>query len=267
MRTMMKLAAMRRVPLGLVAFTVLSAGIVGAAVAPRQAGAPIELRLRAIREVRVAEFGEKESGWNSSGPGLELALDPVLPEGAKIVSISQPGSPKATDSAGTDLTKIAPDFWDKMTYVKLEEFGSDEGSLTVRLSLPARKAETFSAVLTCEAMTFDGVDSVDIPVPERWTKLTHPSLAKYGAEAKLETDEDGGARLRLRPAAAREVMEGVYPATDETDQSGYAISYDDEVATFEVTPAPEKGQKVRLKVRRNVEVRPLVIELKDQKLP
>lgn len=245
---------------------VLAGGAESSVGAP---GEPLKLTLYSMREIRSARIAPGEadqSVLSGDKDGLTLTFVPDLPEGTTISAIEQPTGVKAQDSAGTDLSKIAPDFWDKLTYLEVEDFGSDEGTVTLRLSLPARRAETFDVSITTKATVFEGVDVLDIPQPKSWTKVTHPSLARFGAEIKFVGDEDG-ARLQVRPVAAREVIEGVFAATEETDQSGYSVSYDDETATFDVSPVPEKDQKIRLKVRSKVDVRPVVIELKGQKLP
>jgi|GEM_PF-4835893 len=247
---------------------VLTGGAEGPVSSPA-AGEPLKLTLVSIRETRSAFVGpgeEDQSVRFGDKDGLILTFVPELPEGTTISGIEQPKGPKATDNTGTDLSKIAPDFWDRLTYLEVEDFGSDEGNVTLKLGLPARRAESIDVSITTNVTVFEGVDVLDVPQPKGWTKVTHPSLARFGAEIKFVGDEDG-ARLQVRPVAAKEVIEGVFAATEETEQSGYSVSYDDETATFDISPAPEKDQKVRLKVRSKVDVRPLVIEIKGQKLP
>ncbi|MCE7974927.1 MAG: hypothetical protein DYG92_11500 [Leptolyngbya sp. PLA1] len=241
----------------------------GAETPAPAAGEPLKLTLISIREIRSAFVGpgDEDQGMKfGDKDGLTLTFMPDLPEGTTISAIEQPTAPKAQDNTGTDLTKIAPDFWDRLTYLEVEDFGSDEGQVTLKLGLPARRAEAVDVSISTNATVFEGVDVLDIPQPKTWTKVTHPSLARLGAEIKFVGDEDG-ARLLVRPAAAKEVIEGVFPATEETDQSGYSVSYDDESATFDISPPPEKDQKIRLKVRSKIDVRPVVIEIKGQKLP
>lgn len=242
--------------------------LAGGAETP-QAGEPLKLTLVSIREIRSAFVGkgdEDQSMKFGDKDGLMLTFAPDLPEGTTISMIEQPAAPMAKDNTGTDLSKIAPDFWDKLTYLEVEDFGSDEGNVTLTLGLPARRAESIDVTITTKATVFEGVDVLDIPQPKGWTKVTHPSLARFGAEIRLVGDEDG-ARLQVRPVAAKQVIEGVFAATEETEQSGYSVSYDDETATFDISPPPEQDQKIRLKVRSKVDVRPVEIEIKSQKLP
>jgi hypothetical protein len=74
-------------------------------------------------------------------PGLTLTFALRLPSGAQVMELRQPKNVVATDSAGTDLSKIEPGFRGELDYVELElDFKDDDetSEITLHAARPLR---------------------------------------------------------------------------------------------------------------------------------
>lgn len=239
--------------------------------APAATPEPIAATLILIREARELDLRPKnDEGMvmqSGGGPGLYLSMSLSLPEGAKVSAISQPKDLKATDNAGTDLSKIEPNFDDEREWITVEQWFDDPPTLDVKLAQPPRTAQTFSASFTANLTTYSGIDQIELDLIRKWTPLTHPSLAALKAEYRITSRGN----FEVRPVTARELIEGVIALTEEaaeiTESPGHSVSWDDKTAEFSVDPAPEEGQKLRVWVRANVQNTPIRVDIKDQKLP
>lgn len=248
--------------------TTLLALAVAAAFGPAPAVEPLPLTLHSIREMRVAQVVKQEEEgmmFASELPSLTLRFEAKLPEGGKVLDITQPESVKATDNLGTDLSLIAPDVFDKREWLDNDSF-SDEPRFTFSLLMAPRKAETFSVNARAQARVSFGTETHDLDPTDTWTPFTHPALAAIKAEFRFKVEDERGS-FRVRPTDAKDFIESILVATDEaTEPGGYSISYNDEFASFD-TDVPEKGQKLRLFLRKGLTNIAIVIDLKDQPLP
>ncbi len=248
--------------------TTLLAFAVAASLGPAPAVDPLPLTLHSIREMRVADIVKQEDEgmmFASERPSLTLRFDATLPEGGKVLDISQPESVTATDNLGTDLSQIPPDIFEKREWLDTDSF-SDNPSLTLTLLPAPRKADTFSVKATASARVSFGVETHDLEPTDKWTPFTHPGLAAIKAEFRFKVEDERGS-FRVRPTEAKDFIESILVATDEaTEPGGYSISYNDEFASFD-TDVPEKGQKLRLFLRKGLTTIPIEINIKDQPLP
>ncbi|MDX2133071.1 MAG: hypothetical protein SFY69_13575 [Planctomycetota bacterium] len=226
---------------------------------------PLRLDLQSVRELRHLDVVTADDGITiGDRPGLYLEFAAVLPEGAKILDLVQPEKVVATDDTGADLSKVEPNFWDKLEWLTTGSFG-DSNRITLKLLPASRAAKTCSVSLEARARVSYGLEPHDVAPATSWTAFTHPLLKGVKAEYRYEAG-DGTASFHVRPADAKDLIESIVPAADDAQPQGYSVSYGDEEAIFGID-VPAKGQKLRLFVHKDLTLMPVVIELKDQKLP
>lgn len=244
----------------------LAAVLIAAALGPAPGAEPLPLKLQSVRETRELDVRPEEERPAFGNAGLVVTFEAGLPKGSDVLSIAQPTNVEAKDSTGGDLTSIRPGVFDEREYLKIEDWFDEASMLQVMLAPSSRKAESFSVSLRAEATIYSGVEGHDVNPVEEWTAFTHPALAAAKAEYRYRKPEEAGGALQVRPAAAREFIESIVPATEDAEPAGYSVSYYDEMASFDVAPL-EPGQKLRIFVRKDIRKVPIVIDLKDQKLP
>jgi hypothetical protein len=242
-----------------------------AAPAP-QAPASASLTLKRIAEIRALEVARPAQDDNmfttsSDEPALQLTFALNLPKGLKLMSLTQPAQVTATDSAGTDLSKIEPAFSGDVEYLEAEHHFGDEDQpheITMTLAPSARAATTFSVNATFNVLIYAGTQPLEIALGKEWTSLDAKVLGKEGVQARVT--DDG---LEIKPADANTHFEAVQlptGASEVIEANGWFS--DSQTLTYMMSDLPkERPLKVRFVVRTGVQTIPLSIDVKQQALP
>lgn len=248
----------------------------GAQQAPKAADATQSaptLKLSRIAETRAADLVKPEGDdamftMASDKPGLYLTFALHLPAGVRVMDVHQPEKVIATDSEGTDLSKIEPGFGGELEYIDLEhDFKENDefSEITLHLLPAVRKAMTFDANATFEAIVFTGVTPAKIDVGAEWSPLP-AEIAQSNPKARIHATDNG---IAIEPAsleASIEKIEIQSGPNEVVESNGWFADGTTITYMFDDMPK-ERPAKLTLSVRTGVKTVPLVIELKGQPLP
>lgn len=231
------------------------------------------LKLSRIVETRALDVIKPEGDnamftMSSDKPGLQLTFALHLPSGVKVMDVHQPTEVSATDSEGTDLTKIEPGFGDELEYIDLEhDFKEDDevSEITLHLLPAARKASTFGAVAAFEAIVYTGVMPVKIDIGAEWSPLP-AEIAQSNPKARIHATDEG---IAVEPALLEASIEKVELQTgpnEVVESNGWFADGTTITYMFDDMPK-QRPAKLTLTVRTGVKTVPLMIEVKNQPLP
>jgi len=219
-------------------------------------------------DVSVPDAGEDMMFMSSQQPGLRLLFSLKLPKGVHVMSLQQPAKVVATDSAGTDLSKIEPGFRDELEYVDLEHDFKDDDDLnqiTLQLATSARKAETFDVSAPFTATVFTGTKPVPVTLTGEWIPLP-ADIADIKDKMRIKAADDG---IAIEPSSLETWLEKIeiQIADDQVVESNGWFS-DGATITYMFDELPkERPLKATVTVRTGVKTLPLTIDLKKQALP
>ena len=227
--------------------------------------------LTKIRETRVADVVkqlEDEFVMPQDEPGLVLTFGVKLPDGAKLITIAEPESIRARDSAGRDLTKLPKPRFGDLEYVEMGMSFGDEPveEFDLRLAVSDRSAATFDLNTVLEASFFKSTETVNFPLAKDWTTLDKAWFG--GRTVKVRLGEGFmGSGVEFSPVAARDMIENVRLQVDGEwiEDSGWAS--DSQSITYMFDGPIKAGASVRLTVRKGFDTTPLTIDLKKHPLP
>lgn len=253
---------------------VLAGSLGGLVVAQQPQPTETRLTLTHVSETRAIDVhkAQADDGMVITGmsdePGLELTFSLNLPAGLHIMSLAQPTRIAATDSAGTDLTKIEPGFGAELEYLDLEhdfDEEDDQCEIALRLAVSARTAVTFDASATFNAMVFTGSNPLNIEATKDWVALPAGTI-EMPQPVRVRATDDG---LAFEPAEVEDWIEKVEIKTDEREvvESNGWFS-DGSTLTYMFDDVPDdRPVKMIITVRNGVKTIPLSIEVTKQALP
>jgi hypothetical protein len=250
------------------AFIVAGSLAVGASPKPQMPA--IEPTLDTVREVRVATLTAPDENafvFDTDKPGLTLAFTLTPPSGLTLLDVRQPARIEATDSTGADLTGIEPGFMDEREYVALEQsFGDAPTGFTMRLTPPARGAQSFTLATAFEAVFFAGTSTEEVAVSREWSAL--PASLTGGESVRIRLG--GGAsnaQLEMQPGTAKERFEEVILLVGAAELESSGTMWNDDEATFLFSGSSERVTAARFVARTGVRTQTVRINLVEQALP
>jgi len=240
--------------------------------------APLEAELTEIREVRTAIVERRPDAMiPAESPGLTLTYQLDPPDGAKVADVAQPEKIVASDSTGRDLSRLDGDgFGGEAQHVSVRRaFGPAADArpeLLLKLGVTARAAETFSVETTVEATVYTGQKVVEAEAGEGWRQLDaadfggEPVRVHFGPVDGFFGESWG---VEIRPASVRTLIEAVAVAVEGDVVESDTTMWNDQSITYMLDGDFEEDEPatLRLTVRTGVERMPVVIRLKDRKLP
>lgn len=244
---------------------------------PSEAG--LTAKVTKITETRFVDLKPPAKGDGGftfkvmmDNPGLKVTLAVPMAGKVKIIGVEQPKTIVAKDSVGTDLTDIEKNFDGEREFLEENKFGFNdddpkaEAELVLNLSMPARKAESFS--VSCESRVIVGGDAKDVPiaVSEKWTKLTAPEFASLNAMYRVKA-EDTETTLEFKTADIKPLINKIAIVTDSgrEESTGWMVMNGE--LSYTVPSKLEGDAKLVIETYIGVKTLPLKIDLKDVKLP
>ena len=237
--------------------------------APQAPHPAIQPKVQEINDHRLITLVKEDDGFNFNQPGLKVTFDLDLRAGYQFAAFDHDNANvQATDSRGTDLTKVENSF----SQSPFETMGTwtEEGmvyeSLKLNLGTTRRDATSFSVRASVPAIIYAGLGEHEVSVS---TKASELSSSQFGQNATIELHpKQGMASVTIRPGTLKESIEKIelLAPNGEPLESGSAMWNDHSV---QYTFSGEFGDSVRARLtyRKNVQTVPIQIELKDQPLP
>jgi hypothetical protein len=279
MHAIKELTMSRTFTCSLLATLAIVCSLSGAAPAPRPADGALGVRLMKLQEVRRTTLHETE-GFGSfgmsaeEGISVEFSFDRI-PEGRRVVMIEQPKSIVATDSAGTDLTKIPPSFMDENVREYLEAVQSVDDSdgnggtsitgVTLHLTSSKRTASTLNVSTSFDVATTAGTEPRDISLTDAWQPME-----VNGETFEVHAGKDsffGGQGIEIRPSSAKKLFASCALVVDGEPVSTAGSIESNGTIMFTIDQEFSTPTTARFMVYTDYKKQPVKIELKGQPLP
>lgn len=206
--------------------------------------------------------------------GLRVTLHAKTPEGLRVIGVEQPKEFKATDSAGTDLTRIEPNFHDEREYLKIEGMGSpfDEDRLkspqeiTLTLTQPKRAATSVDISGEARLLVGGPPRSVKLEAAKAWTKLDIPEFAGLNALYRVK-QENNQTEIEFKSDNVEPRIDEVLVVNGEDKFEANGWSSMNEQLSYTIDAPLEKTGHIELRVFRDAKYVVTKIELKGLALP
>ena len=239
----------------------------------------LKLQLTDLREVRELIIQKPADDDNNFGmmqdePGLFLTFRFETADGLQVLEIRQPNTVEATDSQGNDLTDIEEGFSGEKEYVEVGMTFDNEPptEMTFHLSTTARAAESFSLKANLEATIFASTEERTFQVNQDWIDVDAGILGndaarmKFGKSSGMFGESIG---LTIRSGTAKDVIQDVVVTIDGKEhESSMSVWSDDEITyAFDEEIAEDAAAELTLTVRTELQIVPIIVEIKDQELP
>jgi hypothetical protein len=247
--------------------------LLGAAAAEPPPGTdPVTVTLEEVIEVRqlaLIRRGENDMPSMFDQPKLELRYGIELAEGRKLVDLRQPTSVRASDSSGTDLSKVKPNIFGRHDFVQtIAEWDATPHAFTLTLAPAARSATSFSLATRMDAVTYLDTRTLTVSPTGRWSPLRDEALGDQEVTMRLITERQS-TRLAFRPVSVRDLIEKVTLAVGprQLESEGVMWSGDEVGYMFSGAVKADEAVKAQLTLRLGLLVVPVELEIKDQPLP
>ncbi len=225
-----------------------------------------------LKEVRLREVSDTKS--NDVGmfdkPGLTVTLKFNVPSGMKVLDVVEPTSIKATDSTGTDLTKVEPGFNGKAQYMGMM-FDDDKqkGEAAIVLLPAARGATTLDLSMTSEITLYRDVSKVTVAgltaTGSEWVDLPAESFGS-GAKARVKIARDS-VQIETKPESLHDAIAEVTFVSGGEMMESQGSMWGMGTCTFMFPGKPKDNAKVVFDVRTGFEKRAMTVEAKGVALP
>lgn len=228
-------------------------------------------KLLSVTEMRRVDYRPKDEDamtFSSDEPGLTLDFKVQLPNGMQLADVQQPTMVRATDSKGTDLSDVEPDFMGDKSYITMvHSWEGPPTEMQLKLALPARDATTFSLQAVANAQVFASHKTSDIVLTTAWQSIDGDVLGVDGVKIRFENTSNGPT-VHVQPGTVKDRIESLelLNRKGEPLESTWTQWTDMEVGyTFMGEGAD--GMTARIKARLGYQLMPIEITLNDQPLP
>ncbi len=241
-------------------------------VAPAQEPHPaIQPRLTEVADHRVTTLAGEDESFGFNEPGLRLTFDLNLRPGYRFAAFkSEDAEVVARDSTGADLSVLEEGAFGPPEHFEAIATWGEEGmlyeSFTLRLSQPARSAETFSVDATIPVAVYAGTKTHEMQVGEKRTGLTP---AVFGRDATIQLRSTNGATaVTIIPGTLKDAIDKIeLILADGEPVDSTSTMWNDASAEYAFPGEVPSSARVRITSRRDFHVVPMRVQIRDMRLP
>lgn len=232
--------------------------------------------LTKIHEQRVERLVEPEEDKRHSlsleKPGLNLTFNVDLPEGQRLLDVSEPSNFTAKDSTGTDLTQIEKNVMGERDYIELaREFNKPAKKFMMQLALTERKATSFNLQGDVTITSFAGTETEEVALSTNWTQLDSDLFGDQTVRCRLQSRESFNGEkvpeLTFEPGAIKNAIEEIELVRNGRSISSQGSMWNNEQATYIFDGPYHKDYRAKITVRTNVNETPIQLKITDHELP
>jgi len=232
--------------------------------------------LTKIHEQRIDKLvkreNDKQQRLSFEKPGLNLTFKVSLPDGLRLLDVSEPRDFSAKDSTGKDLTKIEKNIMGERDYVEVvQRFNEPATQFMMQLALTKRSATTFDLQGSVTITTFAGTKTEQIELDTEWVELDVDVFDGKQVRCRLKPrDSFTGNKvptLVFEPGTVKSAIEDVQLVRNGQTVNSQSSMWNDQQVMYSFEGEYHKDYRARITLRHNVQQTPVPMKLTRQRLP